>query len=130
VSNGVFQFYVDNKKTSTSSTGSTSSIAQTYNVPTIRNIKAELSRVYNFNFDISAENAPYTLANYQTGKSIPPSLKSGGQVSLALEDYTITNGTTKMIFDVSGNNNDATITGNVSGDKDINIQRLVDFIKA
>ena len=49
---------------------------------------------------------------------------------LALEDYTITNGTTKMIFDVSGNNNDATITGNVSGDKDINIQRLVDFIKA
>ncbi len=29
-----------------------------------------------FNFDISAENAPYMLADYQTGKSIPPSLKN------------------------------------------------------
>ena len=29
-----------------------------------------------FNFDISNANAPYTLADYQTGKSIPPSLKN------------------------------------------------------
>lgn len=33
--------------------------------------------VYLFNFDISDANAPYTIADYQTGKSIPPSLKRG-----------------------------------------------------
>jgi hypothetical protein len=48
---------------------------------------------------------------------------------LALEDYTITNGTTKMVFDYSGNSNDGTITGNVMGDNDNRVQRLIDFIK-
>ena len=33
--------------------------------------------VYLFNFDISDVNAPYTIADYQIGKSIPPSLKRG-----------------------------------------------------
>lgn len=49
---------------------------------------------------------------------------------LALEDYTITNGTTKMVFDYSGNNNDATITGDVKGDNDNRVQKLIDFIKS
>ena len=49
---------------------------------------------------------------------------------LALENYTITNGTTKQIFDFSGNANDATCSGSVKGDNDNRVQRLVDFIKA
>ncbi len=49
---------------------------------------------------------------------------------LALENYTITNGTTKQIFDYSGNANDATCSGSVKGDNDNRVQRLVDFIKA
>ena len=47
---------------------------------------------------------------------------------LALEDYTIANGNSKFVFDYSGNNNDATITGDVKGDNDNRVQKLVDFI--
>lgn len=36
--------------------------------------KGRLSRVAFFNFDVSESNADYTLADYQSGKSIPPSL--------------------------------------------------------
>lgn len=35
--------------------------------------KGRLSRVTFFNFDVSASDADYTLADYQSGKSIPPS---------------------------------------------------------
>lgn len=49
---------------------------------------------------------------------------------LALEDYTIANGTSQIVFDYSGNNNDATITGNVKGDNDNRVQKLIDFIKS
>ena len=49
---------------------------------------------------------------------------------LALEDYTITNGNSKIVFDYSGNNNDATIKGDVKGDNDARIQKLIDFIKS
>ena len=63
--------------------------------------------------------------------TLPPSckIKVNGSI-LALEDYTITNGTTQMIFDYSGNNNDATVTGIVKGDNDNRIAKLIDFIKA
>ena len=63
--------------------------------------------------------------------TLPPSckIKVNGAI-LALEDYTITNGTTQMIFDYSGNNNDATVTGTVKGDNDNRIAKLIDFIKA
>lgn len=36
--------------------------------------KGRISRVAFFNFDVSESNADYTLADYQSGKSIPPSL--------------------------------------------------------
>lgn len=51
---------------------------------------------------------------------------------LALENYTIANGTSgsKIIFDYSGNGNDATITGDVKGDNDNRVQKLIDFIKS
>ena len=83
-----------------------------------------------FNFDMSADNAPYTIEDYQNGRAIPPSILDGTQTILALENYTITNGTSKIIFDYSGNNNDATIVGDVKGDNDKRITKLIDFIKA
>lgn len=57
------------------------------------------------------------------------SIEANGTL-LALEDYTITNGNSKIVFDYSGNNNDATITGNVNGDNDNRVQKLIDFIKS
>ena len=36
--------------------------------------KGRLSRIAFFSFDVSESNADYTLADYQSGKSIPPSL--------------------------------------------------------
>ena len=91
--------------------------------------------IYLLNFDASAEDAPYTLADYQQGKPIPAKCldsSSGQRALLALENYTITNGTTKQIFDYSGNAKDATCsgTGTIKGDNDNKVQRLVDFIKA
>lgn len=78
---------------------------------------------FTFNCDTatSAEyKVPTILENFKIFKN--------GAI-LALEDYTITNGTTKMVFDYSGNSNDATIKGDVKGDNDNRVQRLIDFIK-
>jgi hypothetical protein len=35
-----------------------------------------------------------------------------------------------MVFDYSGNNNDATVSGSVVGDNDNRIAKLIDFIKS
>lgn len=49
---------------------------------------------------------------------------------VALENYTIArNVTTKLIKDISGNGNDATVSGNVAGDKDAAIAAFVDELK-
>ena len=70
-----------------------------------------LRNLYVFNFDVSAEDAPYSIADYVAGRLIPPALKPS-QVSLALENYTIArNATTKLVKDASGNSNDATVQG-------------------
>lgn len=88
-----------------------------------------LRNLYIFNFDVSAEDAPYSVADYVAGRLIPPALKPS-QVSLALENYTIArNATTKLVKDASGNSNDATVTGNVAGDNDQSIKVFVDEIK-
>ena len=88
-----------------------------------------LRNLYIFNFDVSAEDAPYSIADYVAGRLIPPALKPS-QVSLALENYTIArNATTKLVKDASGNSNDATVTGNVAGDNDQSIKVFVDEIK-
>ena len=50
--------------------------------------------------------------------------------NLALENYTIArNATTTLVKDASGNSNDATVTGNVTGDNDQSIKVFVDEIK-
>ena len=90
-----------------------------------------LRNLYVFNFDVSVEDAPYTIADYVAGRLIPPALKPS-QVSLALENYTIArNATTKLVKDASGNSNDATVqgSGTVAGDNDQSIKAFVDEIK-
>ena len=47
---------------------------------------------------------------------------------LALENYTITVGSTQYVPDVSGNNYDATVSGSVAGTNDIAIAKLADLI--
>lgn len=94
------------------------------------NFVGQMQDICIFNFDMLADDAPYTIEDYKNGKAIPPSILDGTQTILALENYTITNGTTQMIFDYSGNNNDSTVTGIVKGDNDNRIAKLIDFIKA
>ena len=90
-----------------------------------------LRNLYVFNFDVSAEGSPYSIADYEAGRLIPPALKPS-QVSLALENYTIArNATTTLVKDASGNSNDATVqgSGTVAGDNDQSIKVFVDEIK-
>ena len=81
-----------------------------------------------FNFDMSAEDAPYSVADYSAGKPVPPSALA--QTAVLLENYTFTVGSTQYIPDVSGNNNDATITGSgtVAGTFDKAIAKLASLI--
>ena len=96
---------------------------------TFNEFEIALSRISIFNFDISAESAPYTIADSAAGKLIPPALKPS-QVSLALENYTIArNSTTTLVKDASGNSYDATVTGSVAGDNDQSVKAFVDEIK-
>lgn len=92
-----------------------------------------LRNLYIFNFDVSAEGSPYSIADYEAGRLIPPALKPS-QVLLELENYTIArNATTTLVKDASGNSNDATVQvssgGSVAGDNDQSIKVFVDEIK-
>ena len=103
-----------------------------------------LSRLAVFNFDMSAEGAPYTVADYVSGKLVPPALydpAAAQRAMLALEDYSIAVGATRYVPDVSGNAYDATVvesggsgdtawTGTVKGSRDTAIKRLCDLINA
>ena len=95
--------------------------------------KGRLSRIAFFNFDVSESNALYSLADYQTGKSIPPTLynpQATQRAELALENYTIArNTTTRLIKDLSAGGYDATITGDLRGDMDRRVEVFVDEIK-
>lgn len=96
---------------------------------TFNEFEIALSRISVFNSDISAESAPYTVADYAAGKFIPPALKPS-QVSLALDNYVIErNATTKLVKDASGHSYDATVTGSVVGDNDQSVKAFVDEIK-
>ena len=92
-----------------------------------------ISRVMAFNFDMSAADAPYTIADYQSAKPIPPALCSTTATRRALvafADYTIARNTaTRLVKDISANGNDATITGDVNGDKDLLISTFIDELK-
>lgn len=92
-----------------------------------------LSRIAFFNFDVSESNALYSLADYQAGKSIPPSLldaTEGNRAILNLENYTIArNTTTRLIKDLSAGGYDATVTGAINGDMDRRVEVFVDELK-
>lgn len=106
----------------------------------IPNLK--LSRLKIFNCVLPATKADdtggigYTVEDYHNGVDEPPTMQDGGatyRALLSLQDYTITNGSTQQVFDVSGNANDATATlsdgGSLKGSNDISVGRLIDFIK-
>lgn len=139
-----FDIYVDGAKVATSpnkgltldSLSGTVNYAvntsnQNYTVQPAAAYPMTLRNLYVFNFDVSAEDAPYSIADYVAGRLIPPALKPS-QVSLALENYTIArNATTKLVKDASGNSNDATVqgSGTVVGDNDQSIKVFIDEIK-
>lgn len=81
-----------------------------------------------FNFDMSAEGAPYSVADYSAGKPVPPSALA--QTAVLLENYTFTVGSTQYIPDVSGNNHDITVAsaGTVAGTFDKAIAKLTSLI--
>lgn len=90
-----------------------------------------LARVFAANYDMSANDAPYSVADYASGKLPTPSIcdtSAEKRALLALDDYCIEVGSTKYIPDVSGGANDFTVTGDFKGDKDISIKRLAALI--
>ena len=75
-----------------------------------------LSRISIFSFDISAEGAPYTVADYAGGKPVPPKLldpSAQKRAVLALEDSL--NGA--QVRDKSGGANHAIIVGTAFGEQ-------------
>ena len=93
--------------------------------------KYEFARIFIANYDMSASDAPYSVADYAAGKLPPPSVcntSAEKRALLALDDYSIEVGSTKYIPDISGGANDFTIIGDFKGDKDISIKRLAALI--
>lgn len=90
-----------------------------------------------FNFDIFADSAPYTYTDYTNGNLVPLALKDTTAVNralLILENYTILNGSSRFIPDVSGNGQDAIVEtkfdGTIGGDADISIAKLKEYLTA
>lgn len=107
-------------------------------------VPVRLSRARIFNFQMDSDGAPYSVADYVSGKLVPPALydpAAAQRALLALEDYTIArNTTTRLVKDVSGNAYDATVvesggsgdtawTGTVKGSRDSAVAAFVDEIK-
>lgn len=107
-------------------------------------IPVRLSRARIFNFQMDATDSPYSVADYVSGKPVPPALYDASadkRALLALEDYSIAVGATRYVPDVSGNAYDATVvesggsgetawTGTVKGARDTAVKRLCDLINA
>ena len=98
--------------------------------------RGRMSNIAFFNFDVSESNAPYTLADYKSGESVPPTLynpQAAQRAELALENYTIARNTiTRLIKDVSGNSYDATVNetdGTLRGTYDTSVAAFVDELK-
>lgn len=94
-------------------------------------LEIEFARIFIANYDMSASDAPYSVADYAAGKLPPPSVcntSAEKRALLALDDYSIEIGSTKYIPDISGAANDFTVTGDFKGDKDISIKRLAALI--
>ena len=96
-------------------------------------LNGKASRFMVFNFDMSASDAPYTVADYYNGKAIPVALQSSTaekRCIVASADYAIArNATTKLVKDITGNGNDLTVYGDVIGDKDAAVAAFVDELK-
>lgn len=93
--------------------------------------KYEFARIFIANYDMSASDAPYSVADYAAGKLPPPSVcdpSAEKRALLALDDYSIEVGSTKYIPDISGGANDFKIIGDFKGDKDISIKRLAALV--
>lgn len=106
----------------------------------VSNVK--VSRLKIFNCVLPATKAEdtngigYTIEDYHNGIDEPPTMQDASatyRALLSLQDYTVQNGSTQQVFDVSGNANDATATlsegGSLKGSNDIAVSRLIDFIK-
>ena len=94
-------------------------------------LEIEFARIFISNYDMSASDAPYSVADYAAGKLPPPSIcdtSAEKRALLALDDYCIEVGSTKYIPDISGGANDFTVIGDFKGDKDISIKRLAALI--
>lgn len=94
-------------------------------------LEVEFARIFIANYDMSASDAPYSVADYAAGKLPPPSVcdtSAEKRALLALDDYSIEVGSTKYIPDISGGANDFTVTGDFKGDKDISIKRLAALV--
>lgn len=107
-------------------------------------VPIRLARARIFNFQMDADGAPYSVADYAAGKPVPPKFydpAAAQRALLALEDYTIArNTTTRLVKDISGNAYDATVvesggsgdtawTGTVKGSRDSAVAAFVDEIK-
>ena len=82
---------------------------------TFNGFEISLSRISVFNFDMSAEDAPYTVADYAGGKPIPPKLLNPSaekRAVLALEDSL----SGAQVRDMSGGANHAVAIGGVAAD--------------
>ena len=111
-------------------------------VPQNKVSNVKVSRLKIFNCVLPATKADdvngigYTVEDYHNGVDEPPAMQDASatyRALLSLQDYTITNGSTQQVFDVSGNANDATVVlsdgGSLKGSNDISVGRLIDFIK-
>lgn len=138
VSSSEWKIFIDGLEVLTSSGSGTEGsftgdFSNTYNLKINdgANTDLVLARVFAANYDMSASDAPYSVADYAAGKLPPPSIcdtSSEKRALLALDDYCIEVGSTKYIPDVSGGANDFTVTGDFKGDKDISIKRLAALI--
>ena len=82
---------------------------------TFNGFEISFSRISVFNFDMSAEDAPYTVADYAGGKPIPPKLLNPSaekRAVLALEDSL----SGAQVRDMSGGANHAVAIGGVAAD--------------
>lgn len=92
---------------------------------------ALISRCEVFNFDITAENAPYSINDYLQNKPIPPYLldpTAEQRAELALENFTF-NGD---VLDYSGKGRHGKIegSGSVKGDNDRKVETLFEKFSA
>lgn len=65
------KLYIDKSLKKSANSANLQDVSIARNAFTYRPI-GEYNRIYHFNFDITSEDAPYTLEDYQQGKPIPP----------------------------------------------------------